>query len=182
MFSQFSSSYRSNGRRKPVVATVFTLVFMLLTVVVPPAIGQGQSSSSGNGQQPSSNGQQNQQEQAPPEAGGPQGETGPYAIPKKKEEPPPPPPPTAPKKVPGMPDYTIQVNVPVVTLDAMVQTKDGHFIPGLKAGNFKILEDGVPQKLTSFSQSEAPITAVLLVEFAATNYSFMYDALNASYY
>jgi len=29
--------------------------------------------------------------------------------------------------------------------------------------------------------SQAPITAVLLVEFAATNYNFMYDALNASY-
>ena len=29
--------------------------------------------------------------------------------------------------------------------------------------------------------SQAPITAVLLVEFASTNYNFMYDALNASY-
>ena len=27
--------------------------------------------------------------------------------------------------------------------------------------------------------SKAPITAVLLVEFASTNYNFMYDALNA---
>src|SRR5262249_1553131 len=31
------------------------------------------------------------------------------------------------------------------------------------------------------SVSDAPITAVMLIEFASTNYYFMYDALNASY-
>jgi len=39
----------------------------------------------------------------------------------------------------------------------------------------------VPQKITNFAQAEAPITAVMLVEFASTNYYFLYDALNASY-
>ena len=47
--------------------------------------------------------------------------------------------------------------------------------------HFKIYEDGVPQQIQSVTMSKAPITAVLLVEFAATNYNFMYDALNASY-
>ena len=47
--------------------------------------------------------------------------------------------------------------------------------------HFKIWEDGVPQKIQSVTISKAPITAVLLVEFASTNYNFMYDALNASY-
>ena len=42
---------------------------------------------------------------------------GPYAIPKKKEEPPPPPPPAKPKKIEGMPDYSIQVDVPLVNVD-----------------------------------------------------------------
>lgn len=126
--------------------------------------------------------QQKPTETAPPEAGGPQGDIGPIAVPKKKEEPPPPPPQPAPKKIPGMPDYSIQVNVPLVNLDVMAVTKDGHFIPGLKEDNFKVYEDGVQQKISSFGQAQAPITAVLLVEFAATNYSFMYDALNASYY
>ena len=128
-------------------------------------------------QQPPAN--PNKQE-APAEAGGPQNDTGPYVIPKKKEEPPPP---TLekPKKIEGMPDYSIKVDVPLVNLDVLVTTKDGQAIPGLKKENFKILEDGEEQKVTSFNQSEAPITAVLLVEFASTNYYFMYDALNASY-
>ena len=39
----------------------------------------------------------------------------------------------------------------------------------------------MPQQIQSVTMSQAPITAVLLVEFAATNYNFMYDALNASY-
>ena len=47
--------------------------------------------------------------------------------------------------------------------------------------HFKIYEDGVPQQIQSVTMSKAPITAVLLVEFASTNYNFMYDALNASY-
>ena len=116
----------------------------------------------------------------PPAAGGPQNDVGPYVVPKKKEEPPAPPP-EKPKKIEGMPDYSIKVDVPLVNLDVQVTTKDGQFIPGLHMDNFKIIEDGVQQKVTNFNQSEAPITAVLLIEFASTNYNYMYDALNASY-
>ena len=119
-------------------------------------------------------------QEAPPEAGGPQNDIGPYVVPKKKEEPPPPAP-EKPKKIEGMPDYSIKVDVPLVNLDVLVTTKDGQAIPGLKKENFRILEDGAEQKIATFNQSEAPITAVLLIEFASTNYNYMYDALNASY-
>src|SRR4029077_16139804 len=128
-------------------------------------------------QQPPAN--PNQQE-APPAAGGPQNDVGPYVIPKKKEEPPPPAP-EKPKKIENMPDYSIKVDVPLVSLDVLVTTKDGQTIPGLKKENFKITEDGAPQQISTFNQTEAPITAVLLVEFASTNYYFIVDALNASY-
>jgi VWFA-related protein len=165
----------SPGQRAAMPAvSLFAVLCLLLSGLLAPAMAQSQDQSSSQQQKPS--------EQAPPEAGGPQGDIGPIAVPKKKEEPPPPPPPPAPRKIPGMPDYSIQVNVPLVTLDVMALTKEGQFIPGLKKDNFKIYEDGVQQNISNFSQSEAPITAVLLVEFAATNYSFMYDALNASYY
>ena len=80
-----------------------------------------------------------------------------------------------------MPDYSIKVDVPLVNVDVLVTTKDGQFIPGLKKDNFRVMEDGVQQSLTNFEISQAPITAVLLVEFASTNYYFMVDALNASY-
>jgi VWFA-related protein len=51
----------------------------------------------------------------------------------------------------------------------------------LKKDNFRIYEDGVLQQVSNFSQQEAPITAVMLIEFASTNYEYLYDALNASY-
>lgn len=131
-------------------------------------------------QQQSPQQQPKPQQQAPAEAGGPQGDIGPIAVPKKQEEQAPPPPPS-PKGTEGMPNYSISVDVPVVNLDVMVMSKDGHFIPGLKKEHFRVLEDGVPQQVQQFSVTEAPITAVLLIEFSNSNYQFMYDALNAAY-
>jgi len=120
------------------------------------------------------------QQETPPEAGGPQGSTSPIAVPKKKEEPPPPPKPKV-KNPEGLGDYSLQVSVPLVNVPVLVTTHGGEFIPGLQKDNFRVSEDGVPQKITNFQQAEAPITAVLLVEFASTNYSFIYDMLNNAY-
>jgi VWFA-related protein len=143
--------------------------------IAPAGVAQDQSS------QPPSSSQQNPNKQdAPPDAGGPGSDVGPYAIPKKKDEPPPPAP-EKPKKIEGMPDYSIKVDVPLVNLDVLVTTKEGQFVPGLHKENFKISEDGVQQTITNFNQATAPITAVLLVEFASTNYFFVRDAVIGSY-
>ena len=121
-------------------------------------------------------------QEAPADAGGPGDNIGPYAIPKKNPtDAPPPTPPPAPKRAADLPDYSLKVNVPLVNVDVMVTTKDGQFIPGLKKENFRISEDGVPQTVTKFNVSEAPVTAVLLIEFANTTWQFLVDALNASY-
>ncbi|MGZ4838347.1 MAG: VWA domain-containing protein [Terriglobales bacterium] len=117
---------------------------------------------------------------APAEAGGPQGDIGPMAVPKKGEAPPEPKP-QPPKKIEGMPEYSLKVDTALVQVPVLVTTKDGQFIPGLKENNFRVFEDGVPQNVTKFEIAKAPITAVLLVEFANRSYRFMYDALNASY-
>lgn len=157
----------------------FVSIFLLLMVLslatggAPPLLAQEQTPSAGDNSP-------NKQE-APPEAGGPQSDVGPYAIPKKKDEPPPPPPPERPKKIEGMPDYSIRVDVPLVNVDVLITTKDGQFIPGMKKDNFRVFEDGVEQKIINFNQADAPITAVMLIEFASTNYYFMVDALNSAY-
>ncbi|HLM82399.1 MAG TPA: VWA domain-containing protein [Terriglobales bacterium] len=169
-YSEFS---RRNGLPSASRKRVILLAFVLVWMAAATFSAQAQDTS----RQPPAN--PNQQE-SPPEAGGPQNDVGPYVIPKKKEEPPPPAP-EKPKKIENMPDYSITVSVPLVNLDVLVTTKDGQTIPGLKKENFKILEDGKPQQIATFNQTEAPITAVLLIEYAATNMSYMYDALNASY-
>jgi VWFA-related protein len=72
---------------------------------------------------------------------------------------------------------TISVEVPVVTLDVIATTQNGGLIPGLKKENFRVLEDGQPQTLTSFGAGEAPITMVVLMEFSARAYGwFAYEA------
>ncbi len=168
----YQDRIRSLPPTRPQVGTIplMILVFALSAWPLQLLRAQGQSEPAAGSKQ-----------ETPPEAGGPQNDVGPYAIPKKKEEPPPPPPPARPKKIEGMPDYSIRVDVPLVNVDVMVTTKDGQFIPGLKKDNFRVMEDGVQQAVTNFNISEAPITAVLLVEFASTNYYFMVEALNASY-
>jgi len=135
--------------------------------------------------QNSQNSSQNPGSQQPqtPEAGGPQGDIGPMAVPKKKPEDEKPPERTPTVKNPEeIGTFSLKVDVPLVNLPISVVTGNGQFIPGLKADNFKILEDGVPQKIDTFSQqSDKPITAVLLVEFASNSYGFIMDALNAAY-
>src|SRR5215471_1411320 len=167
-------------------SSIFLKFLCLLAVIAalsltPLLLGQqGQSS-----QQPAS-GQQSQQQNPnnTGEAGGPTGDIGPIAVPRKGEpeakkpdqEP-------KPKPVQGMPNFSISVKVPVVTLDVGVLTKDGMFVPGLKQGQFRVLEDGVPQQISSFNQTQGPITAVILSEFANNDifYAFAYDSLVASY-
>src|SRR5579863_2521366 len=172
------------SRARLFFAGVFTVALVLGS---SPAWGQSQPSQD-QSQPPASqtpsqtpdNGKPKQD--APAEAGGPGDSMGPYAIPKKKaDDAPPPPPPPPPKKPEDIPDYSLKVNVPLVNVDVLVTTKDGQFVPGLKQDNFRISEDGVPQQLSHFTVSQAPVTAVLLVEFASTSYSFLRDALQASY-
>jgi len=138
------------------------------TPAAPPAAGQ-------------------QPDQTTPDSGGPNADSGAIALPKKKEKPDdtPPPAPIAPKiKNPEGPasNFSLRIDVPEVTVDVgVVLEKTGQFVGSLKPGNFRIYENGVEQKVAGFKRTEAPVTALMLCEFAATNYSFVYDMRNAAY-
>jgi VWFA-related protein len=180
MFKRYESdtleSRSGNGSR---IGLAILLALLCSCLTLRAQDQQGQTPASQAPSQTPDSGKPKQD--VPAEAGGPTDNVGPYAIPKKKAEDAPPPPPVTPKTVEDIPDYSLKVNVPLVNVDVLVTSKDGQFIPGLKQDNFRILEDGVPQDVTHFSVSKAPITAVLLVEFASTNYVFMIQALQASY-
>lgn len=124
-------------------------------------------------------------DQNAPEAGGPTGDNGVIAVPKKsKPAETPPPAPVAPKVVnpPELNNYSLRVDVPEVTVDVgVLLEKTGQFVPGLKPTNFRVYENGVEQKVIGFKRVEAPITALMLVEFASTNYWFVYDMQNAAW-
>ena len=123
----------------------------------------------------------------PPDEAGPQTDNGTIVIKKKKDADEPPPPPAAPAepkvKNPNNDTYSLRVDVPIVNIDAnVVLDKTHQFVPGLKANNFLILEDGVPQTITSVRVAQTPITAVLLLEFAANSYYLINDMRTSSYY
>jgi VWFA-related protein len=138
--------------------------------------------------QSQSSGQQPQPDQTAPDSGGPSGDNGPIALPKKSDspeaEPPAPPAPPEPKVTnpPDMPTYSLHIDVPEVTVDVgVILEKTGQFVPGLKPSNFKVYEDGVEQKVQGFKRVEAPITALLLCEYAARGYAFRVDMLNSAW-
>ena len=125
-------------------------------------------------------------DQTAPDSGGPAGDNGSIALPKKKESDTPPPAPAEPKfkNPPNAPTYNLRVEVPEVTVDVgVIIDKTHQFVPGLKPANFKVFEDGVEQKVIGFKRVEAPITVLMLCEFAGSNYTyaFNYDMLNAAW-
>src|SRR5580704_6380257 len=127
-----------------------------------------------------------QPDQTAPDAGGPTGDNGAIALPKKKDNPDatPPPAPAEPKfKNPeGVGNVSIRVEVPEVTVDVGVLLEKTHqFVPGLRPENFRVFEDGVQQKVEGVKRVEAPITALLLCEYAAKGMIFRIDMLNAAW-
>jgi VWFA-related protein len=152
------------------------LAIALLAAIVVAPFGQAQAPSA----------QKPQPDQASPDSGGPGADNGSIALPHKKDQPEdtPPPAPAAPKvKNPeGMSNYSLRVEVPEVTVDVGVLLEKTHqFVPNLKPNNFRVYEDGVEQKIAGFKRVEAPITALLLCEFASTSWWFINDMWNAAW-
>ncbi len=78
-----------------------------------------------------------------------------------------------------------KVDTSVVSVDVAVLDNRGNFIPNIPKGNFRILEDNVPQQIANFSKGEAPMTVCMLIEFSARFQSYWssgwYQTLAASY-
>ena len=89
------------------------------------------------------------------------------------------------KDVPeGLP--TFKSDVTTVQLDVAVLDNKGNFIPNIPKGNFRVLEDNVPQQVSSFStNADAPMTIAMVVEFNAQFQQYWsqgwYETLVATY-
>src|SRR5271166_2521211 len=109
-------------------------VALLLAVATGDQLAKGQAPAT----TPPANGQQQQPDQSGPDSGGPGADNGAIAIPKKGEKadvPPPPPEPKV-KNPPGLTNFSLRVDVPVVTVDAGVILQKTHqFVPNLKESN-----------------------------------------------
>jgi Ca-activated chloride channel family protein len=72
-----------------------------------------------------------------------------------------------------------------VSVDVAVLDNKGHFIPKIPRGNFRVLEDNVPQQIASFSVGQAPMTITMVIEFSNKFQRFYssawFQTLNAAY-
>jgi Ca-activated chloride channel homolog len=57
-------------------------------------------------------------------------------------------------------------DVDIVTMDVAVVDNKGNFIPGIPPGNFRVLEDNVPQQIRKVDLGEAPMTIAMVIEFS----------------
>lgn len=83
----------------------------------------------------------------------------------------------------GGPTFRSDVNT--VNVDVAVLDNKGRFIPRIPPGNFRILEDNVPQKISSVNMGEAPMTVAMVIEFSNLYQQYWssgwYETLQASY-
>ncbi len=83
----------------------------------------------------------------------------------------------------GVPTFRSDVNT--VTVDVSVLDKNGRFIPNIPRGNFRIIEDGVPQQVSNFGMGEAPMTVAMVIEFSNLFQSYWsqgwYETLTYTY-
>jgi VWFA-related protein len=83
----------------------------------------------------------------------------------------------------GLP--TFRSDVTTISLDVAVVDNKGNFIPNIPAGNFQILEDNVPQKVSGFNMGEAPMTVCMVIEWSGAFQDYWsetwYQTLTAAY-
>src|SRR5688500_8295581 len=72
-----------------------------------------------------------------------------------------------------------------VTVEVSVLDNKGNFIPGIPRGNFRVLEDGVPQNVSTFGIGEGNMTVTLVIEFSNLYQRYWtetwYQTLTAAY-
>jgi Ca-activated chloride channel family protein len=87
---------------------------------------------------------------------------------------------------PQVKPFTLEVEVEVVSVTAVVLDKNGHFVRGLGPGDVRLYEDGVPQEVSYFkeasadSDSRVPLSVVLVLDTSGSmreNMRFLTEAV-----
>ena len=67
-----------------------------------------------------------------------------------------------------LPEFRIGVKVDLVMLYASVMDKKNHFVSGFEQSRFRVLEDGVQQKIESFTREDVPVSMGLVIDLSAS--------------
>ncbi|MCL2877661.1 MAG: VWA domain-containing protein [Acidobacteria bacterium] len=67
-----------------------------------------------------------------------------------------------------LPEFRIGVKVDLVMLYASIMDKNNHFVSGLEQSQFRVLEDGVVQKIEFFAQEDVPVSMGLVLDLSGS--------------
>jgi Ca-activated chloride channel homolog len=80
--------------------------------------------------------------------------------------------PQRPASAPGPPNgsqgYVISREVDLVVLPITVRNQEGQFVSGLVESNFRVYENGQPQRIADFQSEDAPVTVGLVVDHSGS--------------
>ena len=74
----------------------------------------------------------------------------------------------------------IRFDTALVTIPVSVMDRNGRYVPLLRRETFRILEDGVEQKIAYFATTDAPFTVVLLIDTSGSTSMRLDDMQNAA--
>ena len=67
-----------------------------------------------------------------------------------------------------IPMFRVKVAVKLVSIYASVFDKKNHFVSGLDRSRFRVFEDGVEQKIESFSQEDVPVSMGIVLDLSSS--------------
>ncbi|MFL6336004.1 MAG: VWA domain-containing protein [Pyrinomonadaceae bacterium] len=77
-------------------------------------------------------------------------------------------------------DEVVRVNATLVTVPVSVLDRDGRFIGGLHQEDFRVLEDGVEQRIAYFAPVEQPFTVALVIDTSGSTRFRLEDIQDAA--
>lgn len=77
-------------------------------------------------------------------------------------------------------DFTIKVSSRLVLLDVSVKDNAGGFVSGLRKEDFQVTEDGKPQTVSQFANSDIPVTVGILVDESGSMRAKKSEAVTAA--
>ncbi|MBV8859825.1 MAG: VWA domain-containing protein [Acidobacteria bacterium] len=77
-------------------------------------------------------------------------------------------------------DEVVRVNAALVTVPVSVLDRDGRFIGGLQQDDFRVLEDGVEQRIAYFAPVEQPFTVALVIDTSGSTRFRLEDIQDAA--
>ncbi len=77
-------------------------------------------------------------------------------------------------------DVVLRSDVRLVLLDVAVKDQRGRFVEGLQQDQFRVLENGAPQKISVFAREDVPATLGLLIDESGSMSNKRHEVLSAA--